>query len=450
MIGTRYKLEDIGGLQSSEVFQLYGKYVNSGFVSLIGNMGYGRVYQAAYDCNLEDEQGETYLDFMGGYGSLNLGHNHPAVVKSLEAVRRAPNVLHNTLNPYTAVLAAKLAELTGGSLTRSFFCNSGSEAVEGAVKLARAATGRPGIVYCANAYHGKSIGALSVSGRDHYKTPFGPLLSHCQEVPFGDAAALEKELQTGQAAAFIVEPVQGEGGVILPPEGYLKQAEELCAKYGTLLIMDEVQTGMGRTGRMLAYEYEGLVPDIVCLAKSLGGGIMPIGAYIAKDSVYQAAYGSIENCLLHTSTFGGNTYACAAAIAAIDTLLDEELPRQAEEKGRYMLERLNRLKDRFKFVKDVRGKGLLLGIEFHRASPSGEGAAAPVDSLQSLIEGNYALQVTVRLLHEWKILIGYSLGNADLIRIEPPLTVSYTQIDHFTGALGALLEQLEEHGGSRE
>ncbi|NOU63250.1 aminotransferase class III-fold pyridoxal phosphate-dependent enzyme [Paenibacillus sp. LMG 31461] len=435
-----YELSNIGDISSAEVFELHRRYLNSGYVKMMDLMDYGRVFYKADGCILEDKEGREYLDMMGGYGSLNLGHNHPAILQSLNELIGKPNLVHNSLSPYAAVLASNLAELTNGELTRTFLCSSGSEAVEAALKLARAATGKSIFIYCKDAFHGKSLGALSVSGRDHYKTLFQPLISNCVEVPFGDIDSLEELLQHEDAAAFILEPIQGEGGVNLPQDGYLQKVRDLCTKYQTLLILDEVQTGMGRTGRMFAYEHEGIVPDILCLAKSLGGGIMPIGACITSNSTHERAYGEMEKCLLHSATFGGNSYACAAAIATIETLVKEGIPKEVEIKGFYLINRLNQLKTKYSSIKDVRGKGLLIGLEFHRDPSRRIGQNISNNSLQHLINGNYALLVTVLMLNRYGILTGYSPSNPDLIRIEPPLTISYNQMDCFVDTLEQIME----------
>lgn len=437
-----YSLQDVEKLSFQQVFEMHARYLNSGFVKLISEMRYGRIYRKAHDCVLEDIDGNSYIDFLGGYGSLNLGHSPASVIQSLESLKDKPNLVHNSLNPYTTVLAANLAQLTGGALTRSFFCNSGTEAVEGAMKLARAASGKKKIVYCKDSFHGKTFGALSVAGREKYKKLFEPLLSDCEMIEFDNIPALEKKLRDRTAAAFIVEPIQGEGGVIVPSEGYLHQVRELCTKYDTLFIIDEIQTGLGRTGRMFAYEHEGITPDILCLAKSLGGSIMPIGAYVTTDKIYQNAYGGIGECLIHTSTFGGNTYACTAAIAAIETTYRENLHKNAEKKGNYILEKLQYMKNTYPIIKDVRGRGLLIGIEFNR-KVGGKPGNASADSLESLIDGNYALLVTVKLLKEHNILVGYSLNNPYIIRIEPPLTVAGEHIDKLINALHSILEEFK-------
>jgi putrescine aminotransferase len=435
---VKVSLKDTADMSSSEVFELHRKHLNSGYVQMMDLMDYGMIYQKATGCMLEDKDGKEYLDFLGGYGSLNLGHNHPAVLQSLKDLEGRPNLVHNSLSPYPAVLAARLAEETGGELPRAFFCSSGSEAVEAALKLAQAATGRHKLVHCTDAYHGKSLGALSVAGREHYKAPFRPLFPGCIEIPFGDAQALEEVLRQEDAAAFIVEPIQGEGGVHLPPEGYLRLAKEICSRYGTLLILDEVQTGMGRTGKLFAYQHEDMVPDILVLAKSLGGGMMPIGAYLTTDPIHQRAYGGIMECLLHSATFGGNSLACAAAIATLETLHKEQLVEESLAKGNYLLSQLYRLQETHPVIKEVRGRGLLIGVEFHR-SASADGSYG-TDGIQQLVSGNNALSISVRLLKEFRILTGYSPGNPNLIRIEPPLIISYEQIKRFIDTLEHILE----------
>ncbi|MDF2523454.1 MAG: Acetylornithine transaminase, partial [Clostridiales bacterium] len=367
---TIFTLDDIESFSAIKVAEMHKKYLNKGLVALQSLIKFDKVYNRAENCILTDVDGNEYLDFLGGYGALNLGHNHPRIVEALSKVVQKPNILQTGLNPYAAALAQNLSILNDRVLQRSFFCNSGAEAVEGALKLAKAASRKSRIVYCRNSFHGKTYGALSVTGREKYRKCFKPLLPDCDEVPFGEVEALEQALQRKDAAAFIVEPIQGEGGVNVPNEGYLQRVRELCTYYETFLIIDEIQTGFGRTGRMFAYQHESIHPDILCMAKSLGGGIMPIGAYITTDTIYQKAYGGMEKCLLHTSTFGGNTYACAAALAAIEVLISERLVQQAEEKGQYLLNKLIKLKNKYRNIKEVRGKGLLIGLEFNNKDSS--------------------------------------------------------------------------------
>ena len=435
-------LDEALSLSRQQIRELHKEYVNAGLAGMLALLNFDRLFVRAQGVCLWDREGNEYLDFLGAYGALNLGHNHPAVQEALEKVKERPNLLQASLNPLAGALAHNLARLTPGKLQRSFFTNSGAEAVEGALKLARIATGRDQIIYCRGSFHGKTFGALSVTGRIKYQEPFRPLLPGCTDVPFGDLAPLEKELRNRRAAAFIVEPIQGEGGIIVPPPGYLSGARELCTRYGTLLIVDEVQTGFGRTGHLFACTAEAVEPDILCLAKSLGGGVMPVGAYITTDEIWKKAYGGMEKALLHTSTFGGNTMAMAAALAALQVICAENLPARAEEKGSYLLERLNLLRKRFPLLKEVRGRGLMIGLEFNQ--PEGLAARASLGLAGKLAEEYTGSLVAGELLNKHGIITAYTLNNPNVIRLEPPLTVTEEQIDR---VLNALEDILTRHKG---
>lgn len=427
------KVEDALHLPATKVKEYHKNYLNSGLAGMLALLDLDKVFVRARGVQVWDAEGKEYLDFLGGFGSLNVGHNHPVVLAALEKVQHLPQFIQSSPGVLAAALACNLARITPGNLQRSFFGNSGCEAVEGALKLARAATGKKEFIYCHGSFHGKSFGALSVTGREKYQQPFEPLLPGCVAVPFGDADALAYELKKGKAAAFIVEPIQGEGGVIIPPPGYLAAARKLCSSYGALLIVDEVQTGFGRTGAMFACAEEGVVPDVLCLAKSLGGGVMPVGAFVTTDEIWKKAYGSMEKALLHTSTFGGNNRAAAAAIAAIQVILEENLVAAAKEKGEYLLAGLARLKERFPLIKDVRGRGLLVGIEFNQ--PGGL-AARLTGGLTDKLAGEYTGSLVAgELLNKHGIITAYTLNNPNVIRLEPPLTVTREQIDRVLNAL---------------
>jgi len=400
-----------------ETLEKYEKYVNPGFAKLM------RILGATLEAKTEgtymyDVRGKRYLDFFAGHGAYNLGYAHPRVV---QAVKDQLDIIPLTssklmMNRPMADLCERLAKITPGDLTYSFICNSGTEAVEGALKLARAATGKSRIIATLNGFHGKSMGSLSVSGRDVYKRPFKPLVPDIDHVPYGDIDALKASI-TDDTAAVILEPIQGEGGVICPPDGYLKAVRKLCDEKSVLLILDEVQTGMGRTGKMFACEHEDVVPDIMCMAKALGGGVMPIGAFIATPKAFAPFE---EDILLHTSTFGGNPLACVAASTTIDVIIEEGLVGQAGDKGEYILSRLGNLKDKYpNLISDVRGKGLLIGIEF-----ADEGIA-----------GN-----TIYELDQIGILVLHMLNNQKVVRLEPPLIIGYEQIDFMLDTLENALD----------
>lgn len=436
-----------GFLSVNSALQLTGKqvkenhytYINSSLTMMLGLLNFDRQFVRAEGVSIWDSEGKEYIDCLGGYGALNLGHNHPRIIAAVEQVKHLPNLLQASLGAMPGALAKNLALITPGGLQRSFFGNSGAESVEGALKLARAATGRPNFIYCTGSFHGKSFGALSVTGREKYRKPFHPLLPGCIAIPYGDLNALESSLKDKKAAAFIIEPIQGEGGIILPPPGYLPEAGKLCSAYGTLFILDEIQTGMGRTGEMFSCQHENAVPDIMCLSKSLGGGVMPIGAYITTDSIWKKAYGGMEKAILHTSTFGGNTWATAAAIAAIEVLYEENLPVQAKEKGDYLLNKLNTLRDRYPLIKEARGRGLLIGIEFNQ--PGGIAGKISFGLVDRLSKEYLGSLVAAELLNKHRIITAYTLNNPNVIRVEPPLTISYRQIDIFLEALADIMEK---------
>ncbi len=297
-----------------ETYENYKLYLNPPLARVMKLSG-SAVEVRALGCTIWDHKGKAYLDFAGGYGVFTLGHSHPRVVAAVKAQLDLMSLSGRTMfSPLMGRLAKAIAEIAPGDLSISFFANSGTEAVEGALKLARAATKRVKIVATANAYHGKTLGSLSASGREHFKLAYGPLVPAFEHVPFGDAEALDAVVDD-HTAAVIVEPIQGEGGVNVPPAGYLTRVREICDRSGALFIADEVQTGLGRCGLLFGCDADGVVPDVMTLAKGLSGGVMPIGAYVVRPSVWNAAYAKAP--LMHTSTFGGNPLACAAALEAL-------------------------------------------------------------------------------------------------------------------------------------
>jgi putrescine aminotransferase len=403
------------------------RHVNPVEGSIFRLAGLDRRYTRAEGIRLYDDEGRTYLDFTGGYGALVLGHNPPEV---LEAVRRAaslPSVLLAGFSPLMGALGENLSRLLPGELSMVSFGSGGAEAVELGLKTARAATGRPGIIGCHRSYHGQTFGALSASGSARQGRLVGPLLPACRTIPFGDLAALEEALRGGEAAAFIVEPVQGEGGARVPPPGYLKGAEELCRRHGTLLVLDEIQTGFGRTGRLFALEHERVIPDVVLLSKSLGAGVVPVSVSVTTPAIWRRAFGDRERFDMTISTFGGNPAACAAALKSMEVILREDLPTRAAEMGRYARERLEALKARHSCVREVRGVGLLLGLEL---LPPGVGER---------LGGNFTALVVSRLLDGHGILSAYCDLDPTVLRFEPPLIVTREEIDGAVAALDRVL-----------
>jgi putrescine aminotransferase len=398
---------------ATEVFENYKNFVNPPLARVMKLSG-SPVEVRAQGTTIWDQNGKAYLDFAGGYGVFTLGHSHPKVIDAVKAQMELISLSGKTMfNVMLGRAAKRLAELTPGDLQYSFWCNSGTEAIEGAIKLARAATGRSAIVATHDAYHGKTLGALSISGRDTFQTPFRPLLADVRHVPFGEASALDEALR--DAAAFVVEPVQGEGGVKVPPEGYLRAAREACDRAGALLIADEVQTGLGRCGYLFGCNRDGVVPDVMTLAKGLSGGIVPVGAYIARADVWNRAYAKAP--LVHTSTFGGSEIACAAAIAAMDVLIEERLVENARARGAELLEGCAEIARAFPHViREVRGLGLLVGVEL---AHEGYGGWMIPEMLKA------------------GVTAAWTLNQQRVIRLEPPLVVTCAEVQHALNALRA-------------
>ena len=431
---TLLDVESALKLTPAQNVENHARYGNAGLVTVMGTIGLYHKCIRAKGSYVWDSEGTRYLDLLCSYGAVGLGHNHPRVLEALKKVEEVPYLFQPSLGIMAGALAQNLALITPDGLERSFFCNSGTEAVEGALKLARAATAKVNFVSTENSYHGKTIGALSVTGRQRYREPFLPLLPGVEHVPYGDVKALERSLKKGNVAAFIVESIQGEGGVIVPPEGYLSEVWRLCSEFNTLLIIDEIQTGLGRTGRMFACEYEGISPDVMCLAKVLGGGAVPIGAFITTDEIWDKAFGGVAKSYRHSSTVGGNSRACAAGIAAIQVIVSEKLTEEAAKKGVYIIEKITALSDKYKMIKEVRGKGLLIGVEFHEINN---------DSLQlinsqvvyTVSRENLAALIASELMHKYKVVVGYSLSNPNTIRLAPPLNIISEDIDYFISSL---------------
>lgn len=434
-----FSLEKALQLSRAEVTELHKEYLNGSLVSLMSLINFTKQFVRAEGVRVWDSDGREYLDFLGGYGALNLGHNHPRILAALTKVSQQPNLLQASLNTLAGALAYNLAQITPGKLQRSFFGNSGAEAVEGALKLARIATGKTKIISALNSFHGKSFGALSATGKEKYQKPFQPLVPGFEYFPFGDLEALERLLTPKDTAAVILEPIQGEGGIILPPPGFLKAARELCSKYDALLIVDEIQTGFGRTGKLFACEHEGVEPDILCLAKSLGGGVMPIGVYVASDAVWKKGYGAIERATLHSSTFGGNSMACAAGLAALEVILEEGLAERAAELGEYFLTKLRELQKKYDLIKEVRGIGLFIGLEFEQ--PKGWLDKATGGKLSEAAREYTGAMVAGELLNKHGIITAYTLNNPNVIRLEPPLIVEKAEIDRVVEALTDIFER---------
>ena len=417
---TRRYLELIGGRELSreeqqafiaDTVDSYEKYYNRGFVTYrksVTEAGqFAAIEWSGQGSLLRDLLGREYIDCLGGYGIFSAGVNHPKVVKAVtDQIQRMALNSQELLEPWRAALGKVLAAITPGELQNSFFINNGTDAIEGAIKLTRLYTRRSTFISTLGGFHGKSLGSLSLMGKASFREPFQSGLQDVRFVPYGDADALEAEFRRCasvgvQIAGLVLEPVQGEAGGIVPPADYFPRARELCTRYGALLIVDEIQTGMGRTGKLWGVDHWNVVPDIMCVGKSIGGGVMPLSAFISTAEIWEVM---IPNPIIHSTTFGGNPLACAAGLAAIEVTLEEDLPGQAASKGDFLLRELGCLQQKYPGVlQEAHGKGLLIGMEFP-TQEIGWQVASGLFKRGVLVAGTYA--------------------NARVIRVEPALGIS--------------------------
>jgi ornithine--oxo-acid transaminase len=437
---------DLPGLlaeRSGQGYELHARYLNPQRPRMLHAIGFDKVYERAEGAYLYDAEGRRYADFLSGFGVFGVGHNHPVVRKALHDVLDAE--LASMVQFDCALLPGLLAErlLTyAPGLDRVYFCNSGTEAVEAALKFARYATGRSRILYGDHAFHGLTMGSLSVNGATEFRSGFNPLLPDTR-VPFGDLNALETELRKGDVAALIVEPIQGKGVAIAPP-GYLAGASKLLRNHGALLICDEVQTGMGRTGRFFAYQHDGVDPDIVTVAKTLSGGFVPVGATMARGWIFDKVYSSMDRVLVHDSTFGSNAAAMAAGLATLAVIEDEQLVANAERTGDALTRAIQDAADRYEMLADVRGRGLMIGMEFGK--PAALKLRTSWNMLQKARRGLFAQMVVVALFQRHRILTQVSGDHMEVIKLLPTLTIGGDEVQMFADALDDVMK--DAHRGS--
>jgi ornithine--oxo-acid transaminase len=421
-----------------EAVELWGEHVNPQFARVLRTLGYDREWVRGEGAYLVDDTGERWLDLLSGFGTFALGRNHPAIKRALHAAIDAdtPSLPAMGVSLPPGRLAERLLALAPAHLGAVVFSNSGAESVEAAIKLARAATGRPRVVYCAKAFHGLTTGALSVNGSGEFRERFGELLPGTTPVGFGDLDALEVELRAGDVAAFLVEPVQGKG-VVLPPPGYLEGAQALCRAHGSLFALDEVQTGLARTGRLLALEHWGLEPDLVLLAKALSGGFVPVGAVLTTTAVRDAVFDTMERAVVHGSTFSGGDLAAAAALATLDEIEASGLVERSARLGERLLELTRPLVERHEIVRDVRGLGLLWALEL--GPPQGAAGRRLWEAVERRQAGLFAQLVTVPLFRDHQMLIQVAGHHLNVVKALPPLVIEEADLERFAGALDDVL-----------
>jgi ornithine--oxo-acid transaminase len=423
--------------READRFAMHSEHLNEQMVRVLKTIGYDVGFCRGSGQYLYDRAGVRYLDLLSGFGVFAIGRNHPALRDALKSVLdgELPNLVQLDVSTLAGILAEKLLAKVP-HLDKVFFANSGAEAVEAAIKFARAATGRSGIVHCDHAFHGLTYGALSLCGDDMFRNGLGTLLPDSISVPFNDLAALEEALRSRTIAAFIVEPIQGKG-VNLPADGYLAAAAELCRRHGALFIADEVQTGLGRTGRFLAIEHWNVEPDMVLIGKGLTGGHVPIGAVLTRKAIFDKLFNRMDRAVVHGSTFAKNDLAMAAGIATLDVITEQDLVRQADERGAYLLRGFADMVPRHEFLSAVRGKGLMIGVDL--GPPSSLALKASWKFVETASKGLFCQLITIPLFKEHKILCQVAGHQSHTIKLLPSLVISQSDCDWILAAFDAAI-----------
>jgi ornithine--oxo-acid transaminase len=428
--------------RAGEEMALNDAHLNPQVGRIVRTLGFDKRWVKGEGAHLIDAEGNRYLDLLSGYGVFAIGRNHPEAIAAVEATMEAhtANLPQLGVTLLSGVLAEQLLARAPRSVGAMVPANSGTEAVEAAIKIARAATSRPRILYAEHAFHGLTLGSLSLNGNAEFRDGFGPLLPGCDAVPFGDAEALKRELEHGDVAAFVVEPVQGKG-VNLPPAGYLQEAQRLCHDAGTLLVCDEVQTGLGRTGRFLALEHGGLEPDLICLSKALSGGLVPIGALLVSRAAFDTVFDGMERAVRHGSTFGGNDLAAAAALATLRVIDNEGLIARAERLGSLLLELTTPLMERYEVVSDVRGLGLMWAIEF--SAPSSGARRSIYNAAERAQPGIFSQLIVGPLFHDHNILCQVAGHRMNVVKALPALVIEEEEIYRFAAAVDQVVARAQ-------
>src|SRR6478735_7818854 len=445
--GMAFDLKEIVAARLGENYQLHEQHLNRTLVAAQRVIGFDKVYARAEGAYLYDMDNAAYLDFLSGYSVFNIGRNHPAVQKAIRDVLDLdlPNMVQMDCSLLSGLLAEALTKRTPKHLDAVFFCNSGTEAMEGALKFARAATQRPRVFSLGGAFHGLSLGSLSLMGCESFTEGFGPLMEGFDgRIALDDLTTLERELFKRDVAAFVIEPVQGKG-VNFPRGDFFNRAQELCRQFGTLLICDEIQTGLGRTGKMFGFEHWNLEPDIITLAKTLSGGYVPCGAIVARRDIYQKTFSRMDRCVVHSTTFGRNNLAMACGLAALEVLDDEKLIDNSAKMGALLIERLDALRQKHSFIKEVRGKGLMIAIEFHE--PNEFKLKMAWKLLHKVDKVLFAQMVVTQMLAQHRILTQVAGHAMDVVKILPPLIIAEKEVDMFVNALDSTLSECRKFPG---
>jgi len=423
-----FSIPELFTQHNQEKFELHEKYLNNQMVRVLQTIGYDRTYTKAIGQYLYDQDKQEYLDCLSGFGVFAVGRNHPTVISALQETLTSelPNLVQMDVSLLSGLLAKKILKTTPDNLSKMFFCNSGTESVEAAIKFARYTTKREKIVYCDHGYHGLTMGSLSLVGEKVFREDFGPFLPGCSAIPFNNIEALENALSNKDVAAFIVEPIQGKG-VNIPDDNYLPEVERLCKKYGTLFVADEVQTGIGRTGKFWAIDHWGVKPDMICMAKALSGGFIPVGGVAMTSKIMDTVFNRMDRAVVHGSTFSKNNMAMAAGLATLQVLEDESLVENCARVGTDIINNINAMTPKYEFLKEARGKGLMIAIEFQ--APKSLKLKAAWAALETANKGLFCQMVTIPLFKEHHLLTQVAGHGMNVVKLLPPLNLTHKDHD---------------------
>ena len=433
-----FDIQDLIRSRQGENYALHEAHVNPQFAKVLRTIGFDRVYCRADGQYLYDQEGRQYLDFLSGYGVFNLGRNHPTIRKALAEFLDSgqPSLVQMDAPLLSGLLAEELKKRVPDSLDTVYFTNSGTEGIETAIKFVRCSTGKPRILYCEHSFHGLTNGALSLNGEHWFRDGFDPLLPGCEAVPLNNLEVLEDQLEKGDVAGFVLEAIQGKG-VFVAEDAYLLAAAELCRKHGALLVVDEVQTGFARTGKLFAVEHSGVVPDVLVVSKALSGGFVPVGAVLTRREVFLRVFSSMERCVVHSSTFGQGALAMVAGLATLHVIDEEKLVENSRRMGELLLSGLRDLAGRFEMIREVRGRGLMIGIEFGR--PSSFKLKLGWDLAHKVNAGLFGQAIVIPLLADHGVLTQVAGHGVEVIKLLPPLVINESDVARFLEAFENVL-----------
>jgi len=442
-----FSIADLFSQNFDTKFELHEQHLNNQMVRVLRTIGYDRNYKKALGQYLYDEDNNEYLDCLSGFGVFAIGRNHPTVISALQETLtlELPNLVQMDVSLLSGLLAEKILATTPENTNKMFFSNSGTEAVEAAIKFARYTTKRERIVHCEHSFHGLTLGSLSLNGEEIFKEGFGPLLPNCNAIPFNDLDALEKALSSKDVAAFIVEPIQGKG-VNIPDDNYLPEVERLCKKYGTLFVADEIQTGLGRTGKFWAIDHWNVKPDMILMAKALSGGFIPVGAVAMTQKIMDTVFNRMDRAVVHGSTFSKNNMAMAAGLATLQVMEDEKLVENSAKVGEDIINSINATKDKYEFLQEARGKGLMIAVEFQ--SPKSLKLKAAWAMLEAANKGLFCQMVTIPLFKEHHVLTQVAGHGMNVVKLLPPLNLTQKDRDWIVNSFDQSIAETHQIPGS--